>query len=136
MSVLEKIEEIFRDPEQFSQENVQKLVQETLQFFGDLKLKLQSNDEKVRTEALETASILKLKLEEQAMALCKSIGMDPKSLENYIGNPSHFTSEEWNSIERTKTEMDEFKEGLGISPNLSTIARNKKPKTVKEWIVG
>ncbi len=138
MSVLEKIEEIFGNPEKFSPENMERLVQETLHFFGDLKVKLESKDEQVRTQALETSEALKEKLEEQALVLCKSIGMDPKALEDFVSDPSQFTSEEWSTMQQTKDEMQAFKAELGIKLNSEALKapKRKKPKTVKEWIVG
>jgi hypothetical protein len=136
MSVIEKIEEIFGDPEKFSPENMQHLLHETLEFFGDLKFKLESKDEKVRNDALESAAVLKTKLEEQALELCKSIGMDPNTLENYLNDPSHFTPEELGAIENTKAEMDAFKAELGINLSGTPTPKKKKPKTVKDWLVG
>jgi hypothetical protein len=141
-AVLEKIEELFGNPEQFTPGNMESLIHETVKFFNDLKTQLESPDEKVREEALKVASQLKTKLEEQALALCESIGMDPAALESYINTPANFSNDEWQAMEKAKGEIDNYKQAVvkmekgEKSPAAKAHSQKKKPKAVKEWIVG
>lgn len=134
-NVLEKIEEIFASPEKFSPQAMEKLIHETFSFFYELKDKLHSKDEKIREEAMQVASTLKNKLEEQAKVLCESTGMDPSMLENYINEPSHFSEEEWQAIQDAKSEISNLKQELSLN-SAPQRPKEKKAKTVKEWIVG
>ncbi|MBF8263140.1 MAG: hypothetical protein HW387_805 [Parachlamydiales bacterium] len=138
--VLKQIEELFENPDQFSPENMEKLVNETVTFFNDMKIKLESPDQKVREEALNVASQLKAKLEEQAKTLCKSIGMDPAALESYINTPNNFSTDEWQAMENAKTEIANYKASLAKmetgEKSPAARARKKRQKAVKEWIVG
>lgn len=137
-TILQKIDKLFGSPDQFSPENMETLVHETIQFFNELKTKLESSDEKVREEALQTASLLKTKLEEQALKLCESIGMDPQSLESYISSPANFSSEEWQAMEKAKSEIKNYKDSAMKleSGEKTTTVQKKKKRAVKEWIVG
>lgn len=138
-AVIEKIDELFGHPEKFTPENMESLVHETLKFFNDLKEQLTSSDEKVRNEALKLAAEIKSKLEEQALALCESLGMDPQALEAYVSTPANFSTDEWQSIAKAKTELQNYKEAVqqfekGETPVKKAL--KKKPKAVKEWLVG
>ncbi len=141
-AVIEKIEELFGHPEQFTPENMENLIHETVKFFNELKTKIDSSDAKVREEALQVASSLKTKLEEQALALCESIGMNPQTLEAYINTPTNFSVEEWQAMEKAKTELENYKQAVTKmetgeqSPAAKKAASRKKPKAVKEWLVG
>ena len=128
MAVLEKIEEIFSSPEQFSQEKLGRLLTEVFGFLGDLKGRLDSNDERVRKEASDSVELLKARLQREAEKLCQSLGMDPAILETYLNDASNFTPEEWEAVEKAKEEVVQFRENLKQP--------NKKPKIVKEWLMG
>lgn len=134
-NVIQQLDEILRDPNQLSPENMERLVQETFSFFNDLKSKLESTDGKVREEALNAAASLKDKLEEQAQILCESVGMSPETLENYINDSSHFNEEEWNAIQKTKEDISHFQDELSLT-KIERKEKKPKPKIVKEWIVG
>ena len=138
-SVVKKIEELFENPEQFTPENIGGMVQEMTQFFGDLKAKLASPDVKEREEAQKIAGELKAKLEDQVMKLCETLGMDPEVIAQYINTPTNFTSEEWQAMEKAKTELESYKESLLKMNSENAVPRKhikSKPKAVKEWIVG
>jgi hypothetical protein len=141
-AIIDKIQKLFGEPGQFTPENMESLIRETVEFFNELKTKLQSPDEKVREEATQVASALKTKLEEQAVALCESLGMDPKVLEAYINTPANFSTEEWQAMEKAKAELQNYKEAASKmeagekSPAAQKAALKKKPKAVKQWLVG
>jgi hypothetical protein len=138
-AVIQKMEELFSHPENLTPENMEGLIHETLKFLNNLREKIESPDEKVREAALREASDLKTKLEEQAARLCETVGMDPQALETYINTPAHFSPEEWQSMEKAKTELDGYQEEIAKTesvPAKSKRSSKKKPKSVKEWIVG
>jgi hypothetical protein len=138
-SIVEKIEELFKNPGQFTPENMGGMIQEMTQFFGDLKAKLTSSDVKDREEAQKIADELKAKLEEQVIKLCETLGMDPQVIAQYINTPSNFSPEEWQAMEKAKTELESYKESLMKMNSGEAVPRKRnktKPKSVKEWIVG
>lgn len=134
--LMEKMAKVFKTPEQFSLENIEGLVHETLKFFSELKTKLESPNEKVREEAMNTAMALKTQLEEQALALCDSIGMDPQSLEKFINTSANFSSEEWQIMEKAKNELAGYQNEIAAKGNLSSQSTPKKKRSpAKEWLV-
>jgi len=138
-SIVKKIEELFEHPDHFTPENIGGMVQEMTQFFGDLKAKLTSSDTKEREEAQKLADELKTKLEEQVVKLCESLGIDPQVIAQYINTSANFSPEEWQAMEKAKTELEQYKESLMKMDSGEAVAhkRNKsRPKSVKEWIVG
>jgi len=142
-TVVDKIEELFGNPQKFNPENLESLVQESVKFFNELKANVESPDAKVREEALQLAISLQTKLEQKALSLCESIGMDPSAIEAYVNTPSHFSPEEWQSMEKAKTELESYKNAISkmgseetSSSSSNKTAKGKKPKAVKQWLVG
>lgn len=139
MSVLNRFDEIFQNPEQFSPENLRALLHEMLHCLGELKTQLQSKDESVRREALDVIVQIRSSLQEKSIALCQSVGMDQKTFEQYMSDASHFSTEEWTAMEQTKTELADFRQEVGevLEPdvNKSSVTR-KKPKSRKQWLIG
>jgi hypothetical protein len=133
-SVLDKIEELFGNPEKFTPENLESIIHETVTFFNELKANVESPDNKVREEALKLAASLQTKLEEQALALCEAVGMDPKAIESYINTPSHFSPDEWVAMEKAKAELEGYKNAVSELES-GKAPKFKKPKSVKEWLV-
>jgi hypothetical protein len=134
-AVMDKIEEIFGHPERFTPENMESLVHETLKFFSDLRLKLESKDEKEREEGIAIASALKTKLEEQAANLCQSVGMDPHALEAYINDPSNFTEQQVQAMNKAKADLEDYKKEIAKDSG-STVKAPKKKKIVHERFMG
>lgn len=135
-AIMDKIEEIFGNPEKFSPENMESLIHETLKFFNELKKKLESPNEKDREEALSIANELKDRLEKQALALCQTVGMDPKTIENYINNPANFSSTEWQSMNQAKANLDEYKEEIAKTEPAGSEKAPKKHKKIKNRLIG
>lgn len=139
-TIVDKIEELFGHPEKFTAENLENLVQEAIRFFTEMKTSIESPDIKVREEALKLADSLKTKLHEQAYSLCEAIGMDPETIESYINTATNFSPEEWQAMEKARSELEDYKNAISkmqseTTPSSKTV-KNKKPKTVKEWLVG
>jgi hypothetical protein len=134
---MDKIQEIFGDPEKFSPEKIESLIHDTLKFFNELRQKLESSNEKDREEALNIANSLKAKLEEQAQALCQSVGMDPKTLENYINDPANFSSAQWQAMSQAKTNLSDYKEEIAKTQSASTVIKApKKKKNINNRLIG
>ena len=132
--------EIFANPENFTPEKLEGLIHETLKFFNDLRTQLASPDEKVREEAMKAANALKTQLEEQAATLCQSVGMDPEMLATYINTPNHFSTDEWQAIEKAKDELNEYQKEIATASKdraaePQTKSSKKKPD-VNERLMG
>ena len=134
--LMEKIQEIFGNPEKFSPEKMEGLIHETLRFFNTLRQKLESPNEKEREEALNIANTLKTKLEEQALALCQTAGMDPKTLENYINEPANFSSAEWQAMSQAKANLNDYKEEITKTESPSLAKPVKKKKNITNRLIG
>jgi len=137
MAIIGKMEEMLQDLEKFSPENLGALMNEMLHCFGMLKTQLESPDEAVRKSAVEVAALFREKLQEHLSMLCSMIGMDPKGLEAYLSDPSKFNSDEWAAIEKAKSEIDEFRQELGITSSAQPAPTPKKKKAkTKSWLPG
>ena len=90
-SAIKKIEELLDDPEMFSPENMEKMIQEIAGFFSQLKMAMESPDEKKRAEALLLVSDMRKRLESQVLNLCKTMGVDPEQLKTYVNNQALFS---------------------------------------------
>ena len=45
----------------------------------------------------------------QTKDVCKKTGMTREQLEKFVNNPSNFTTEEWSTLQKVKTEVEDFK---------------------------
>ena len=138
-SAIKKIEELLDDPEMFSPENMEKMIQEIAGFFSQLKMAMESPDEKKRAEALLLVSDMRKRLESQVLNLCKTMGVDPEQLKTYVNNQALFSPEEWQAMENAKAVIESYKETYVNSSSESSQSKQKtrvKPKTVKSWLVG
>lgn len=121
---LEKFEDIFGDINNFTPENMEGLVEESLKMFKDLQQKLESPDPKVQEKALQTTVELKKKLEQQAQEIYDTTQMDNKDLNEFLENPKNFDKKEWQSLEKAQKNLKEY------SKNLKESGKPKK-KTKK-----
>jgi hypothetical protein len=116
-------------------EKLQSLIQETLKVFQLLQTKINSNDPKEKEEALGMALQLKQALEAQAENLCKSVGMNPSQLAEFVSNPENFSKDEWDTLGIARKELDVLKDALDVKGNESKLLRVKK-KNPKTWLAG
>lgn len=112
---LKEMDELLSGSKTTTPENMEHLVHDMLQLFSELRAKLQSQDEAERKEAVQLSLDLKVRLEEQARALCQSIGIDPAALESHMSNPSHFSTEEWSSMQKAQQEIEAYKKEISVS---------------------
>ena len=128
---LNKIEEFFGKPDQFTPEKMESFVQETISFFMDLQAKINSPDEKDREAAKKSAEEMKAKLEEQLLKLCESVGMSPQEITQHINTAAHFSPKDWEAIQSAKTEIEKYKESL-MTPKTAEVPVNKKADRKKK----
>ena len=141
LPLIQQLQETFGDLGAFTPEKLQALIQETLKAFHLIQSKIQSKDPKEREEGLIMALELKQALERQAEALCKTVGMDPVQLSQFVENPENFSKEEWDTLGVAKQELDVLKKGLNGSngngkDNGKKVLKVPKKKNPKTWIVG
>ncbi len=125
MAIISRIDEILEEPGKITPETLREIFGEILVLFEELKSQLSSKEETVREDALNTIAELKEQIEEKMIALCQLVGMDPKSFETYISDPSHFNRHEWEAIERTNSEVADFQN------ELNDIARSGPIRNIK-----
>ena len=136
---VEKIEEFFSKPDQFTSENMESFVQETIRFFIDLQAKINSPDEKDREAARKAAEEMKAKLEDQVLKLCESMGMSSQEITQHINTAAHFSPKDWQALQNAKTEIEKYKESL-TAPKAEKDSVNKKadrkktPKHRSNWL--
>jgi hypothetical protein len=138
-SILKKMEEFFKSPEKFSPDHLEEFIQETLEYFSSLRSKMTSPEAASREEAMQTAVNLKEELEQQMLTLCQSLNMSTQEIETYINASKHFSADEWKAMEKARQELDQYKEAVAnMEPESSRSKKpqNKKPKVVKDWLVG
>ena len=136
---LNKIKDLFSNFEEITPESVEKIVGETMKAFSEIMTKLNSTDEKERADALKMATDLRDTLESQAKDAMKSVGMDEEELNAFLNNPQNFSSEEWQSLQSAKNEMDSYQNDLKDKGLINDS--HKEKKTVKKtktipWVQG
>jgi hypothetical protein len=64
--------------------------------------------------------------------------MNEQAIENYLSSPHHFSMDEWKSMEKARKELEDYKDAVVQmdSETPTKAPRVKKPKVVKDWIVG
>jgi hypothetical protein len=111
-NLLQKFDELFKDIDHLSIENLEGLVHESLKAFEFLKEKLDSPNEEERKEAMALAQQIQKKLEEQAEKAYAATGMNRGELDTFMTSSQNFTPEEWNSLGKAQTELSEYKSSL------------------------
>lgn len=130
MSIVAKIEELFKNPSELSQDKMNVVIKDVLECLNDLKGRLVSEDPEVRKAALEAATKMQEELQEQTKSLCKSIGVNPEKLSDYFAN-----AQEKMSMEDTQLGVAGFNDALkALQAGGSENTGKKKPKRVKEWL--
>lgn len=120
MSLASKIAETFESKEAISQENVNQLIHESIEFVRDLKARLASKDETVRDAAMKDAKKLQDEMKEQMEKMSASMNIDPLLLDGSLTGAE-------NSDMLAKA-LQTLQAGLADRPKKS------KPKYVKEWL--
>lgn len=125
---LAKFESIFSDVDNFTPENMESLVQDSLKMFKDLQEKLESSDPKVQEKALKTTIELKRKLEAQAKSIYETTKMNEKQLDEFMHDPKNFSKKDWNSMEKAEDRLESYQKELkdSIKPPKAKRAKKKK----------
>lgn len=133
---LEKFESIFSDVDNFTPENMESLVDESLKMFKDLQEKLESGDPKVQEKALETTIELKRRLEDQAKSIYETTKMNEKQLDEFMKNPQNFDKKEWASLEKAQEDLKDYQKELRKTGKHEGEHKHKKAKRSKKkgWI--
>jgi hypothetical protein len=139
-SVIKKFEDFFSKPDQFTPENMESFVQETITIMMDLQAKLISPDEKERESARKMAEEMKSKMEELVQKLCETLGINSQDIVQYINNPEHFSSKEWQTMQNVKSEIEKYKDfPLDTNPEKASASKKedkkKRPK-MNDWVAG
>ena len=136
LPLIEQLQETFGGGVNFTPEKLQGLIQETMKAFSLIQTKIQSKDPKEKEEGLLMALELKAALEQQAETLCKSVGMSPAQLNDFVENAENFSKDEWDTLGVAKKELDVLKNGLGVDEVGSKVLKVPKKKNLKTWLVG
>ncbi len=107
--MLKMLDTMMDSPQGIASEAMEQFVHEVLNLFNDLKDDILSEDLEKREKAMNSAAELKTALETRTETLCKASGMDVNALASYFKDPSHFNSEQWNSLSKAKTDIEDYK---------------------------
>lgn len=119
MSLASKIAETFEKGEVLSQEHVEALVQESIQFMNELKARLSSTEDGVREAALKDAKKLQDELKVQMEKMAAAIPIKDGPIEGaQAGSHADMLAKSLQTLEK----------GLADRPKQS------KPKYVKAWL--
>jgi hypothetical protein len=139
-SVLKKFEEFFSKPDQFTPENMESFVQEMIALLMDLQVKIISPDEKERELARKMAEEMKSKMEEQVQKLCETLGINSQDIAQFINNPEHFSSKDWQTMQNVKSEIEKYKDfPLDMVPEKTPASKKedkKKRQKINDWVAG
>jgi len=134
---INKIKDLFSNFKDLTPESVEQIVGETLKVFTDIMGKLNSPDEKERSEALAIATELRDTLEGQAKEAMKAAGMDEEELSAFLNNPQHFSSEEWQTLQNAKDDMNSYQKELKEKGLLKDVKKDHKKKSKPiQWVQG
>lgn len=135
-NILEKIDELFGDPQAPDMQKLELLISETLRFFEYIRAQMQSPKEEDRKEAIEMAQKLQQKLEGLADKSLASSGMSRDQLYTLLSNPNNFSGEEWQKFKTAEKEISDYRKDILKDPE--TKASALKPSNIKtskkEWL--
>lgn len=130
-NMLEKFDEFFNSPEGLSMPRIESFVHESLKFLDQLKEKLENGTEEEKQKAMKSAQELQKKMMEQAEKALKASGLSQKDLEKFLTQPANFSSEEWDVLNRAKSEMSEYQKDMSkggmIAPPKHDQHKQAKP---------
>ncbi len=123
MSIVSKLEEIFKGQGEVTSESVNAFVQEAVQFVQNLNEKLTSKDEAIREEAMKEAVKMQSELSAQLEKMGTAMGLDSSQLGNYF------------AFAEANNGSNPFAQALkNMQTELAGKPKKKKPKRVKEWL--
>ena len=108
-SYMNALKETFENPEGFTPEKLQALIQETLSYFKEMQAQFTSKDPAVREAATKAALEMKVALEGYMENLCKLTGLDPAQLSSFAEDTSRMTSTEKEAFDDVKKQLHQLR---------------------------
>jgi hypothetical protein len=109
---LKQIQELSEDPQNISSEQLDTLMQTSLQFFDQMRGQVTSQDPEEQQRAQKVLADLQIALEEQSKHLCKSLGIDPSQLTTFAEDPDALSPEDAAALSKAQKEYELRKERL------------------------
>ncbi len=106
---LEALKETFESPQEFTPEKLQKLIQETMDYFREMQEKFASKDPAVRDAAMKAALEMKVALEAQMESICKLTGLDPAQLSSFAEDTSRMSASEKEAFDQVKKQLNQLR---------------------------
>jgi len=107
---IDNLNKIFDTSGAPSQEKLMNLMDESLEFFREIKSKMESDDPEKREEALKETLEIKWLLESKMQSLCDKTGLNMSQLAALAENTSRMSPEERNAIESAKAKFQEIQD--------------------------
>ncbi|MBS0629832.1 MAG: hypothetical protein JSS30_06375 [Verrucomicrobia bacterium] len=110
---------------------LEEVLQEAVVFFETLRKEFPNADKETREEMVQMMTQLHSKLQEVAKTTAEASGMTEEELTAYAENPSNFTPEQWQLVQKTRREL--YDSARKFSSTMSEQpSEAPKKKTVKE----
>jgi hypothetical protein len=126
-------EEMFEELSDFDPEKLTSLISEATSVLKTVVEKAKSPNPEDKAQATQTVTELKNSIEKQVSSLFESMGIDKTELEAFMSDPTNFSPDEQNLIDRITKELEQFKpEGIK-NPEPKRVINKKKRST---WLPG
>lgn len=109
--LIDKIEQLFSNPQSLTMPQIEAFVHETLKFFDSLKDKLSQGTEEEKQEALKEAQELQQKLQQHAQKAYTKIGMKEEDVKKYLAGVN-FSPTDLQHFQNAEKEIQEFQKNL------------------------
>lgn len=124
-NLLDKIDDLFKNPQSLSMQQLEEFVHEVLKFFDALRTKMTTGTEEEKNEALKEAQEMQQKLQQYAQKAYEKLGMSESDIQKYLAQ-GKFLPEDMKHFHNAEKEINEFKKTLNPA---KLTSRNKK----SEW---
>lgn len=117
--------------EQGERVKLEEVLQEAIVFFETLRKEFPNAEKEEREEMVQMMNHLHSRLQEVAKITAEASGMTEEELNSYAENPSNFTPEQWQLVQKTRRELYDSARKFSSTMTDKPSAEEPKKKTVK-----
>jgi len=88
------------------EKHVQDIFEDSVAFFEHFKHVIETGTPEQKKEAIEKVTTMKNRIAAETQKVCEKTGMSEEELSKYARSPENFTSEQWETMEKSKEELD------------------------------
>lgn len=137
----DKIMEFFSMGPDEKAHRLEDIFSDSIEFFNKFQYVLENGTDEEKTEVLTKVMKLQEKLQEETEKMCNESGLSEDELRDFANDRENFTDEEWETISKAKSELNEKAEAIshslpkekepGPAEPKKPSAKKKKKKTSK-----